>query len=130
MKILVCGGRDFEDRDFVFDSLDQLMFEQDCWDSCIIIQGGAKGADALAKEWAYERVQACAQVDAPWEMVGKVAGRVRNGWMLRLKPDVVIAFPGGKGTSNMITQAEEAGVPVERFVPGCRNYDVQQGEPL
>jgi len=28
------------------------------------------------------------------------------------KPDLVVAFPGSKGTENMIRQAQTAGVPV------------------
>jgi ABC-type Fe3+-hydroxamate transport system substrate-binding protein len=31
------------------------------------------------------------------------------------KPDLVVAFPGGRGTANMIEQAEQAGVPVRRI---------------
>ena len=30
-------------------------------------------------------------------------------------PDLVIAFPGGRGTENMIKQAEAAGIPVRRI---------------
>ena len=46
---------------------------------------------------------------------GAAAGPVRNGEMLsRGKPDVVIAFPGGRGTANMCEQAMTAGVRVVR----------------
>jgi UDP-N-acetylmuramoylalanine-D-glutamate ligase len=30
------------------------------------------------------------------------------------KPDLVVAFPGGRGTENMVKQAEAAGVPVKK----------------
>ena len=32
----------------------------------------------------------------------------------RGKPDLVIAFPGGRGTEDMVTRAERAGIPVRR----------------
>lgn len=51
-------------------------------------------------------------VHANWEAFGAAAGPVRNRWMLDLEPDLVIAFPGGKGTKNMIEQAKKRGVPV------------------
>jgi ABC-type Fe3+-hydroxamate transport system substrate-binding protein len=50
---------------------------------------------------------------AEWEKYGKRAGPVRNRQMLELKPDGVVAFDtGGPGTRDMITAAQEAGVPV------------------
>jgi UDP-N-acetylmuramoylalanine-D-glutamate ligase len=38
---------------------------------------------------------------------------MRNKWMLTDgKPDLVIAFPGGRGTASMVNLARAAGVPV------------------
>jgi hypothetical protein len=40
-------------------------------------------------------------------------GPIRNKPMLEEgKPDLVVAFPSGRGTANMMKQAREAGVPV------------------
>jgi ABC-type Fe3+-hydroxamate transport system substrate-binding protein len=36
--------------------------------------------------------------------------------MLRLRPDLVVAFPGGRGTADMVAAATDAGIPV-RIVP-------------
>lgn len=105
--VLVCGGRDYTDWDTVWGVLDDHVHRED-----IIVQGGAKGADALAVQWARESGVPSAEVLADWEAFGKSAGAIRNSWMLRLKPDKVIAFPGGKGTANMIKLAKEAGVEV------------------
>jgi hypothetical protein len=33
------------------------------------------------------------------------------------RPDLVIAMPGGRGTANMISQAEKAGVAVKVIAP-------------
>lgn len=78
----------------------------------VIIQGGAKGADFLAKCWAKEKAVPCEEYPADWSL-GKQAGIIRNKRMLEEgKPDLVLAFPGGKGTANMIWQAVDAGIEV------------------
>jgi hypothetical protein len=50
--------------------------------------------------------------NAEWEKYGRLAGPKRNARMLEWKPNLVIAFPGGAGTSNMVKQANAAGVTV------------------
>lgn len=51
-------------------------------------------------------------VPANWDVFDRRAGPVRNSWMLDLKPDLVIAFPGGRGTQNMVEQAKKRGIKV------------------
>lgn len=78
-----------------------------------IIHGGADGVDRFANEWALntkaERaVYPVSQDD--WKRYGGVAGNMRNTEMLKKgMPDVVIGFPGGGGTKDMISKAKEAG---------------------
>ena len=44
---------------------------------------------------------------ADWDKFGRAAGPIRNAQMLREgKPDLVVAFPGGRGTANMVAQAK------------------------
>jgi len=105
MIALVCGGRDFDDRDRLYKVLDRLK-------PSFVIQGGARGADAMAGEWAVDRGVPMAEVRAQWDRYGKQAGPMRNGWMLMLKPDVVVAFDGGRGTADMVQQARSAGIRV------------------
>jgi hypothetical protein len=114
MRILICGGRDFND----FLLLDRILEER--WPTqwsrkdLIIIQGGAKGADILARDWAEMNVVPFIEYPAEWNRYGKSAGFIRNKRMLdEGKPDLVIAFPGGRGTAMMVQLAREAGVPVE-----------------
>lgn len=110
MKILVCGGRIYWDKMKVYKVLDEK-------NPNVIIQGGCpSGADKFAYDWAYERkIEEIITVPAQWNVYGKMAGPMRNREMLKLKPDLVIAFPGGKGTANMIREAKKAGVPVEEI---------------
>lgn len=108
MIVLVCGGREYEDARFVRSIIGNLERED------IVIHGGAPGADAHAASAARQIGIHTARVDALWGRHGKAAGPVRNAAMLRLRPDKLIAFPGGRGTENCVKQTEEAGIPVER----------------
>jgi UDP-N-acetylmuramoylalanine-D-glutamate ligase len=49
---------------------------------------------------------------AKWDLHGKSAGPIRNQQMLDTGVDLVIAFPGGKGTAHMVSIAKKAGVKV------------------
>lgn len=110
MRVLVCGGRDFNDRETVFHTLHELASEHG-W--LTIIEGGASGADKLAREWANLCWHGVITKPADWDRYGKGAGPIRNGQMLiGGKPDLVVAFPGGRGTADMVRQATNAGVKV------------------
>ena len=80
----------------------------------VVIQGGARGADQIAREWCIARKIAYVNYPADWTVHGKAAGPIRNQQMIdRGRPDRVLAFSGGKGTADMIARANRAGVPVE-----------------
>lgn len=103
------GGRDYQDKEFAFHVFDRWRDERGI--ECII-EGGASGADALAGLWAKENGITLHTVPAEWTL-GKRAGMLRNLKMLvDYNPDVVIAFPGGNGTANMIALAYKHNVPV------------------
>jgi hypothetical protein len=109
-SVLVCGGREFSDRDALEVTLDRLHRERGF---SLIIAGGARGADTMAEEWAKARGIACDVYHADWAGRGRRAGPIRNEQMLREgKPDLVVAVPGGRGTAHMCRIAREAGVEV------------------
>lgn len=111
-KVLVCGGRDYQDRDFAFAALDRFAakFGVEC-----VIHGAAKGADTLADEWAGSRGVSVRRFPANWERDGKAAGLIRNQEMIdKAEPTAVIAFPGGRGTADMVARAKRHGIPVYR----------------
>jgi hypothetical protein len=108
LRVLVCGGRDFHDRGLLNDALDRLHAERGF---SLVIAGGARGADTLAEEWAKARNIPCEIYHADWEGLGRKAGPIRNARMLVAgKPDLVVGFPGGRGTAHMVRIAREAGV--------------------
>jgi len=111
LKIIVCGGRDYYDSDRVEAYLDAFDAEHG---PLTIIVGGARGADFCAKSWAFDH-RPYLEVLAEWHIHGKSAGPIRNRAMAdEQKPDAVVAFPGGRGTADMIKVAEERGIPVYR----------------
>lgn len=109
MKVIVCGGRTFSDRAWLFDALDKIHAKKAI---TLLINGGANGADSLAAEWAASRGVPSHTEYAKWRLYGKSAGARRNRCMLVYGPVLVIAFPGGPGTANMCELAEKAGVRV------------------
>jgi len=109
-KILVCGGRDFNDYAFMEKRLNEFM---NTYGKFAIISGGARGADSLAVAYGRANGLAVIEVQANWDFYGKPAGSIRNKWMLDLcNPSYAIAFPGGVGTAHMIKLLRAANVPV------------------
>lgn len=111
MRILVCGGRDYFDRDTVYKDLDS-MNDDKATPITLLIHGGARGADYLAHRWALDRGIQTAVFEANWDIYGKQAGYLRNVAMADLQPDFVLAFPGGRGTQMMIEIARKQGIEV------------------
>lgn len=112
LHLLVCGGRDFRNRDAVHQALSAVRAKHGI---ASIIQGGADGADRLAAEWGWDNGIPVGTFNADWKKHGRKAGPIRNRQMLEEgRPDAVVAFPGGAGTADMIRQAEAAGLKVWR----------------
>ena len=110
MRVLVCGGRDFNRPAQLTRALDMLHKERKFTH---LIHGGAAGADTLAGEWARMKSEIESYVcHAEWEKYGKSAGYKRSARMLEWKPDLVVAFPGGAGTKMMKRLAAEHGIEV------------------
>lgn len=117
MRILVCGGRNYTNRKILEEILSDYWYSRshEQQNEFVLIHGDARGADRLARDWClrtcYEWCHA--PFPADWNKYGRSAGPIRNKQMLdEGKPSVVLAFPGGKGTANMIKLAIEAGVEV------------------
>lgn len=112
MRILVCGGRTYRD----IEAMRRVLTANDNGSipAPTLIHGNAPGADRLAAHVAYgELFWRVLPFPADWDLHGRAAGPIRNQEMIdRGKPDLVLAFPGGRGTADMVRRAEAAGVPV------------------
>jgi len=108
LRIIVCGGREFADRDKMFKALTNIGESQ-----VTIVHGAARGADTLAADVAEQLGWTVEAHPADWNRHGKAAGIIRNQKMLDTGVDGVIAMPGGRGTADMVRRAQDAGIPVE-----------------
>ena len=115
MKVIICGGRDFDNITMLTKTMDAINAKTPI---TLVITGGATGADMYGDAWAHSRGIPHRVFPAYWKEHGHAAGPIRNKRMLTDgKPDMVVAFPGGKGTANMIKQATAHGVTVVRPAP-------------
>ena len=83
----------------------------------LLIHGGARGADTIAKVIAIFIGIPVQEFPADWKTYGKKAGSIRNQQMLDQDPDLVIAFHPRTGitpgTRDMVTKALAKGTPVQ-----------------
>ena len=109
MRVLICGDRNWKDYFFIRKVLSARLKPTD-----LVIEGGARGADTLARTAALSLKIEVMEFPAEWAKYGKAAGPIRNKKMLDVgRPDQVWAFhdniQGSRGTKNMITLAHQAG---------------------
>lgn len=110
MKVIIAGGRDFNDYDYLREKCDyylQNMIDVE------IVSGKAKGADSLGERYGTEKGFKIKEFPADWDKYGKSAGYRRNGDMADYA-DSLIAFWDGesKGTNHMINLARDKGLKV------------------
>lgn len=123
VRVLVCGSRNLWDYWFVDQLLTRIQHNGENRKVIEVAEGGATGIDACAAAWAITNDVPLKTYNADWKRFGPAAGPMRNMRMLReFDPDLVVAFPGGKGTRNMVNLARAAGVQVlearyEQLVP-------------
>lgn len=129
MRVLVFGGREYNDRQKVNDTLDAfhaktpitLIIHGAC-ESRLDIQTGFVlwSADDLAEQWARHAYIPYLGVPAVWYVRGKLrkaAGPERNALMItKGRPQAAIGFPGGKGSADMAKKLEAAGIIAEIVV--------------
>lgn len=117
MKIIIAGGRDFNNLERLFKVCDRILKELD---EIEIVSGMcpptkdsqgnviAWGADMLGLMYAKDREYKIHEFPADWDGLGRKAGPLRNGEMA-IYADGLIAFWDGKsrGTKNMIDTAKK-----------------------
>jgi len=143
MIIVVTGGRGVTGRVTnevqVFHHLDRIHSSTPI---TTLIEGGQRtyekntkkiigGVDFWAYKWAYSRGVPVITEAAKWDDLSdpcviafrpngsrynKIAGPKRNALMMeKHKPDLVVAFPGGSGTANAMSEANKRGIPVKEI---------------
>lgn len=122
-RLIVCGGRSFADKDFVWNTLRRVHGKRRI---DLLIEGGQAmrhpekgviGADSLAWGWAVAWGVPVQTFHADWKGLGKAAGPIRNQQMLdEGQANGCLAFPGGDGTLDMLGRAHKAGITI--MTPG------------
>ena len=121
VKMIVCGGRDYTNYIRVFEFLSHLVrwiYEggygyKNNTPVHLLIEGEATGADTLAAAWAIWKGMPLLRKPANWKKHKRAAGPIRNAEMLEVPGvNLVVAFPGGPGTADMVAKAKEKNVQV------------------
>lgn len=123
LRVVVTGGRDYEDRDVVWRALDRIHAKHGI---LVVIHGACderdpvtgerrlRGADRWADEWADAR--GIPKIPEPvtrgeWRQFGGYAGPRRNERMfVKHTPDLCVHLPGGTGTADCCQRAYDHGV--------------------
>ncbi len=105
MKVIIAGGRNFDNYKYLSDTMDNLNII-----ISEIICGGARGADTLGETWAKNNGIPIKYFYPDWDGLGKAAGHIRNTKMAEYG-DYLVAFWDGKssGTKDMITVMKQLG---------------------
>ena len=110
--IIVAGSRDFNNSDLLESILDELITRKNIKNP-IIIEGGAKGADTLAKKYAISHHLNLREFPADWDTYGKSAGFKRNKQMHEYAKDFTNRYcvcfwnHDSKGTKQNFDLADE-----------------------
>ena len=110
MKVIIAGGRNFDNYDLLCRKADNILSRQS---EIEIVSGAAKGADKLGERYAEERGYKITRFPADWGTFGNSAGYRRNVEMA-VYGDALIAFWDGesKGTEHMIDIARTHSLPI------------------
>lgn len=127
LRVIVCGSRSYTNRSYVCGWLERLfcpIYMEDTegkmgtWlprPDLRMILGGAKGVDSFALDWCLANWVQYKIEEADWTQYGDAAGPIRNRKMIEMKPHLVVAFSGGKGTRNMCQLAKDYDVALLRI---------------
>jgi hypothetical protein len=110
LRVAVTGGRNYDDWRTIYRVLDEIARPRGV--VCLLV-GDAEGADIRAEQWAIKRRIHHRVFRALWSEQGKSAGPKRNQRLLdEGLPELLVAFPGGRGTADMVRRAKARGLEV------------------
>lgn len=108
-RIIVCGGRSYRDSTMI-----RRVLRPYAAQNPTLVHGDAEGADRIAASVAASLGFDVESHPANWKRHGHSAGPIRNAHMASLGADLCIAFPGGRGTADMVRRAALQGIPVRK----------------
>ena len=109
-KVVVAGGRKFNDYKMLEANLDNLLSKME---DIEIVSGVANGADKLGERYSKERGYKLKQFPADWNTHKYAAGPIRNKQMLDYCDAVIVFWDGvSRGSMNMINITKKANKPI------------------
>lgn len=121
-RIAVAGSRHFVNETLVNWAFSELGVGA----GDTIVHGACVGADILCARVARLFKAETEAHPAEWKKYGKAAGPIRNRQMLESGVNMLVAFPGGRGTNNAVMTARSMGIPVWDL----RGLDEEQEEDM
>lgn len=118
MKLIIAGGRDFQDYDLLEKECKIFIAEQTFLkdgnvlglnaSDITIISGKALGADLLGERFASKYGFEILEFPADWDSHGKAAGPIRNAEMAKNATHCICFWDGSsRGTKNMIENCKK-----------------------
>ena len=117
MKAIVAGGRNFlrgASLNEISNTAKWLRNTLQVNNVDTIISGMCRGADMFGLNIAFEEGMEILEFPADWVKYGKKAGYLRNQQMSK-HADIVILFPGGKGTEHMENISKLRGLKIIKY---------------
>lgn len=108
MKLVITGGRN---QHLTAENLAQLDTIENVTE---LVSGHASGVDQDAEKWAKNNNIPVKIFLPNWQRYGRAAGPIRNREMAAYA-DVLVAFSGGAGTQNMLSEAKKVGIIIHQF---------------
>ena len=106
MRVAVCGGKEFMAKYLIGSVL--LSLHRNSHISELLI-GNCRGVDAIVAKWAERTGIPVSYYNSDWLAYGADADDVRNQILLAECPDIIVLFPGGKRTHDLLNKAIAAG---------------------
>lgn len=114
-KLIIAGGRDFNDYPLLVTETKKFIEEQNIDPKYLVIVSGMapNGADPLGVRLAKEYNLPLDPHPADWDTYGKAAGPIRNAEMADIATHLLAFWDGASpGTSNMIKEAKKRGLEI------------------
>lgn len=108
--LLVTGSRFYSRGEMVWGALEQVRSRHPGLH--LLVGDCPTGVDAMALAWAREQGVPVQVVEADWKQYGRAAGPKRNEVMAKRRPNLVLVFPGGAGTTDMLRRARRRKLPI------------------
>lgn len=124
LRIIIAGGRDFDDFELLFKSVEKIQLDyverySNELSRVCIVSGSARGADKLGELYAERMGVHIYSFPAAWDTYGKSAGYRRNAEMAKFASEdgnlgILVAFwdEKSRGTKHMIDLAKKYGLKV------------------